>query len=576
MRKGSFIYLTILTLMFSACGLITKSHKTPQKSLQPPDVGYKGSDEVLFYYTEAIKFKTLGQREKSLHRLHKAIELDSMHMPSLYQLAYIYAPTEPQKALIYSQRAMALDSSNVWIKSQLGQLLITSRSYDKAIDIYQDLVEELPNETTNYRILAALHIQNNNSHTAINILDSAENKLGHIEVLSKLKIHAFKNLRLHDKAIIETKELIATHPDDYQYYLTLAELYAETREDSLAVVNYKKALNTDPEAIDILLSMSSYYKGVGDDQQLLATIKKLFISGKLGAYEMVNIYDKTTSNRDFYRKNFIQIKDLGLTLIIKYPNNEAIVKLYTNNLIYQGDLDEALKIYKELTKRDSVPLTYFITIMEMETYKKNIDSVELYSSKALALYPENIGLMLRRGAIFGHLKSYDKASDEYKSALKHATNDSIRSSIEGSIGDILYESGDSKRAYKQYRKALALFPKNTLVLNNYAYFLSEDNEDLELALSMAKQVMELHPRNATYLDTYGWILHKLGRSAEAKKVIQQAISLDSRNSSEILLHYGDIYHSLGDNFMAKIYWEKALKAGHDKLEINKRLETQDK
>ena len=96
------------------------------------------------------------------------------------------------------------------------------------------------------------------------------------------------------------------------------------------------------------------------------------------------------------------------------------------------------------------------------------------------------------------------------------------------------------------------------------------------SLQMSKRVVELSPKNATYLDTYGWILHKMGDHEEAKKIVQKAISLDSNNSSEILFHYVDILHSLGDDFMAKIYWRKALEAGHDKIEIEKRLETQSK
>ena len=70
------------------------------------------------------------------------------------------------------------------------------------------------------------------------------------------------------------------------------------------------------------------------------------------------------------------------------------------------------------------------------------------------------------------------------------------------------------------------------MLNNYSYFLSEQDKDLKRALEMSKKVMESEPGNATYIDTYGWILFKLGLYKEAKEQLVRAISLDSTGSEE--------------------------------------------
>ena len=575
MKKGGVIYIVIITMLLSACGAITKLH-TPPKPLQPTDVGYNGDDEALFYYTEALKRSYTGHKEETtLKLLHKAIEIDSNHVPSLYQLANIYSKSDINKATGYSKRAMEIDSSNLWIKGQLGQLLISAHNYSEATDIYEELIVELP-EPNNYRVLAALYHQDNKPFTAITTLESAEKKFGRIEELSAFKSYLLRELRLHDKAIAETKERINSYPYNYKNYLTLAELYAETKKDSLAYVNYEKALSINPNAIEILLSLTKYYKGIGNNNQLLITVKTIFETDKLTVPNMISMYNEMIADKTFYRKNIFQINDLALTLIMKYPNNPDILKLYTSNLIAQGKLDQALTLYKEQTKRDSVPIEYLNAVIDIEAYKKNIDSVEVYSALAISMYPENIDLRLRRAGIFSYLKKFDKARDEYKFALKHTENDSIRSSIEGMLGDIYHELGEPKKTYKQYDKALKLDTNNIVVLNNYAYFLSEDNTELKQALEMAKRVIVLSPGNATYLDTYGWILYKLGDKEQAKKIIQQAISLDSHNSSEILLHYGDVLQSLGDTFMAKIYWKKALEAGHDKIEIDKRVEIQNK
>ena len=138
--------------------------------------------------------------------------------------------------------------------------------------------------------------------------------------------------------------------------------------------------------------------------------------------------------------------------------------------------------------------------------------------------------------------------------------------------DVEHRRNNMKECYKAYEKALKLNPDNEGVLNNYAYFLSLENRDLERALKMVCRALELSANNPTYLDTKAWVLYKLGRYAEAKKVMQQALSFDRSQGYEYALYYGDILYALGEEFMAKVYWRKALERGADKDEITRRFE----
>ena len=127
-----------------------------------------------------------------------------------------------------------------------------------------------------------------------------------------------------------------------------------------------------------------------------------------------------------------------------------------------------------------------------------------------------------------------------------------------------HEKGSYKEAFRHYKRALSFNSDNALVLNNYAYFLSLRNEDLEKALRMAERAVELQPNNASYVDTKAWVLHTMGRNEEAKQVMRQALSLSSMQDASLLMHYGDILWSLGEKFMAETYWQKAVERGYDK------------
>ena len=66
-------------------------------------------------------------------------------------------------------------------------------------------------------------------------------------------------------------------------------------------------------------------------------------------------------------------------------------------------------------------------------------------------------------------------------------------------------------------RSLRYWPDNTMVLNNYAYFLSLEERDLEQALTMSSRVVALTDNNPTYLDTHGWVLFQAGTHGRSQE-----------------------------------------------------------
>ncbi len=139
-------------------------------------------------------------------------------------------------------------------------------------------------------------------------------------------------------------------------------------------------------------------------------------------------------------------------------------------------------------------------------------------------------------------------------------NDKMLAQFYSYLGDTYFQLKDNEHSDEAYEKALKIEPSNALVLNNYAYYLSLRNINLEKAEQMAKKAVELDPGNGSNQDTYGWVLFKLGRYEEAKEWIEKAIQT-GEESAVVLEHYGDVLWKLGNKKDAVKYWEKAGKAG---------------
>jgi tetratricopeptide (TPR) repeat protein len=125
------------------------------------------------------------------------------------------------------------------------------------------------------------------------------------------------------------------------------------------------------------------------------------------------------------------------------------------------------------------------------------------------------------------------------------------------LGDLSYQAGNRKEAYKYYRKTLRKAPNYNPVLNNYAYYLSLEKKKLKLAYEMSKKTIDSEPDNPTYLDTFAWILHLMGKDLEAKAIIKHALIYGGNESAAILDHYAEILYNLNEQDLAFRYWEQA-------------------
>jgi tetratricopeptide (TPR) repeat protein len=136
---------------------------------------------------------------------------------------------------------------------------------------------------------------------------------------------------------------------------------------------------------------------------------------------------------------------------------------------------------------------------------------------------------------------------------------------------LLYDArGEHDKSDRLYDDALSLYDDGTLqrdgmyflLLNNYAYALSERGVDLERALEMAQRAVAEEPANSSYLDTIGWIYYKLDDYFKARDYIEQALISSQKQGitpGPVLYdHLGDVYYKMGQHDRAVDYWERAL------------------
>ena len=570
-RKNGIVLSALVllgTLVFS-CSLFARSPRANAKNKKT----LPRAEQASLFYLEGIKSNVLeGDSARAKAWFKKVLEIDSTHSPSLYELASLTTLDQPEEALQYSLNADAIDTTNTWYKMQLGRLLIATQRYDSALTLYDQLIRMNPNDPDNYRLKALLYDQLGQPEKALEVLETAENRFGIIELLASHKLQLLLNTQQFDRAMAEARMLVETFPYNEDNYVVLAELYAMMNMNNLAQENYDKALSINPNSMRALASLNDFYKRQNDNVRFLETASKLFRLKEFPLETKLKFYEELFQNPSFVRNNFIQMGELVRTLAITYPEDLRTLELYAKYLIAGGSIEQALQLYKSHVT-DSIPQKQiFNDIIGMEAYLKRADSVDKYTTIALERFPEDAELRLQKASVTAYmLEKPQEAVPLFEEALKYAKTDSLRSVIYGAIGDNYHTLGDDRKCFKAYDKGMKLDTTNVSIYNNYSYFLSLRNERLDKALEWAQKAVRLDPNNPTFLDTYAWVLYQLGRYEEARIPMRQAISLDSDNNKELYVHYGDILYKLGDRFMASYYWKKALENGYDAQEIENRL-----
>ncbi len=540
-------------------------------------MGYVGALEPAFYYTEGLKVSQVrGDHVGAARLFDKAIETDSTHSPSYFAAANNIAMFDPELALRYSRRANGLEADNEWYRTQLARLLVMNMRYDEALSEYHELLRTSPDNPENYRMMAALYEVTRQPFAAIALLDSAETRFGRMEELTAMKREMYIKLNMLDEAIDESLAMIAEYPFDYRNYMIAGDLYLVRGRDSLARANLERAAALNPVGPDVLTSLSNYYRKTGDGPKFFATVKQIFRSGDMDVRAKIPMLREMIVDDEFFRRHYFGVSDLALILHGEYPSDFEVLELYARTLFAGGQTEDGLNLYKNYITDTTSMVAPFAFILEGEAFLNRVDSVNKYSQMAIERFPGDPELYFQRGSALMYMERTREAIDIYEKALEFAATDSLRAAAYQLIGDAYHQMGNDRRAFANYEKTLKLDPDNILALNNYSYFLSLTGRNLDKALRMSSRVMELEPGNATYIDTYGWVLYRMGRYEEAKKVLQQAVSLDRAASTELLVHYGDVLYELGEDYMARYYWDKALKAGYDEKEIEARMQRPEK
>lgn len=559
MNRGGFILL-FLSLFLADCVFCQETAKSQNLAKNAEAFSLGLENKFNENYSVAIE------------HFEKALELFPEDHASMYELSALYATLGlSEKGFEMIKKAVELDGSNKWYKIRLADFYKQQYDYDSFITIYDELLESDPNnlEYLEVYIDALLHLER--YEQVIEKLNVYEENVGVNEYISLQKIEIYNYIGKKNEILHEMEKLANAYPYETRYLSMLAETYMQSGRDKDAYQIYLKIKKLNPEDPYINIALLEYYKNQGELDKAFEEFILSIKNKNLDYNTKAQIYEFWFSEKSNDENTAKQAKAAGEAFVETHPDKEigyyVIGTVYFNDEIY----DQAQKYYLDAISRDSTNFISWYQLVFTDAELNNVDSLYKHSSTAMRFYPEQPIFYMFNGLSLIDMKRYEEAVKVLEKGRFMSADKKLTSSFDTYIADVYHELGNKEKMYEQYDRVLKNDPENVYVLNNYAYFLSLDNERLEDALKMSALTIEKEPKNVTYIDTYAWVLYKLGRYKEAKKWMEKVFSYDKNPQGINYEHYGDILYRLGDTKKAVQNWKKAKKLGETSEFIDQKI-----
>lgn len=513
-------------------------------------------------FDEAIRIRVMGNVDEVEGKLRAVIEKFPFNDAAYYELAkilnerYMYGD-----AKLEMEKAISFNAKNKWYHILYAQILSSNGEYNDAVKAWKKVLDMEPANLEYYNELAIAYVEADDFRKAIATYNAAEKKFGINEEFSIKKHKIWLAMSNVKNAALELKRLIVAFPFQTKYRAQLAELYVAGKQDDLALEQYKKIAEINPDDEYIHITLSDFYRTHGDKVKSWEELKKGFANPKLSIETKMNIVRSYNKNGITDQEIEKQLNEMIGILAKAHNDNPFVLNLYGATLLDDGKKEEARDVFYSSVGIDSANYEVWQRLMFIEWELQNIDGTIRTAKRMISLLPSYPVSYLVLGMGLMVEEKYEDAIKELKSGIGFVVNDDkLFVQFYMYIGDCYHQLCNDNETFKYYDMCLKIDPKNAYILNNYAYFLSSVDDRLSEARAMAERAIEYEPNSSAAMDTYGWILYKIGDYVEAEKWIRKAIENDKSNSSEVIEHLGDVVYMLGRIDEAVAEWEKAARA----------------
>lgn len=517
--------------------------------------------DILFH--EAMLQRQQRHHDAAFDLLMRCKELCPEASETYYFFAQYYSGMKQNdQALAAFEKAAELEPANATYMETLSDAYIMQKRYGDAVLVVKKLYEADKSREELLETLYHLYTGQEMYEEAIDVLDKLEQNNGKTERIALAKSRLYLQLDESDKSALEMKDLMEQHPNDLNYKTLYANAMMINGQRDEAVKLLCQVLDEEPDNIRAQVALKSYYSSEEDSSAVMDMTRRILLNPRATTEDKVYQMRSLIALNEDSDGDSTQILNLFREMLNQPNPDPDIAELTAAYMdlkkMPRDSIAQALELVLRLAPERTTPR---LQLVQYAWENDDNDSIISLCQAARQYNPEEMAFYYYQGMAYYRQDDTDHALEAFQNGISVINEDSspeIVSDFYAVMGDLLFLKDRKREAFEAYDSCLQWKPDNIGCLNNYAYYLSLDGENLEQAELMSYKTIKAQPTNSTYLDTYAWILFMEGRYAEARIYIDQALQNDSAVGAVVTEHAGDIYALSGDMEGAMALWRQAL------------------
>ena len=435
----------------------------------------------------ALVYANLGDSRRAVEMWEKAVG-QNPNRRNLVSLAGAYEDMRDYaNAIQVLRRAVDGEPDNVDLKRMLAQDLMLAEKLDEALAVYTEVIGDDPKDAQSLLRISQIHREKRDFDKAREALERAKGLEPDSIEIRYSEVTLLDDEGKHSEALAAMKKL------------------ADSTE--------KRYYNRGERAsrVALLERLALMYRSNEQYQQAAETFQQMAVTDpELGARAAAQVVETYRAARD-YKRAAAEAE----AAVKKFSDNRMVILTRATVLAEMGQAAEAAAEAKKIFASGPPDKEAWLSLAQIHEKSKNYPEM----GRALDEYEKLISgdeergtLLFMRGAMYERMKNYDSAEAQFRKAL---ALDPDNAGVLNYLGYMLADRDVRlEEAHKMIARALEIDPGNGAYLDSlgWVYYRMGRLEEAEAHL---RRALEDVPRDATIRDHLGDVLAGRGKFKEA-------------------------------------------------------------
>ncbi|HEY5688947.1 MAG TPA: tetratricopeptide repeat protein [Yeosuana sp.] len=407
-----FVFLSILLVPQYQFGQVDFNKK-------PDDDLGDLEDQFQELFFEALKQKGIENYDRSVEALIKCIAIDNSQSVLYFELGKNYIQLknfgDAEGAL---KTAVDKQPNNEWYLDALYSLYVEQNEQDKAIKTLKQLVGYHPDYKEE---LVALYISAKKYDDALELLDELDEELGISGTRDYMRNQIYAATGRKKDQIKNLEKRVDDNPDKEANYLALIYRYSENNENEKAFETAKELLKVNPNSQLVHLALYKFYLEKNEPEKAIESMKIVVQSSQIkpeAKLKVLSDFVAFVGKNPQYESALVE----ATTLAGDTKTSKSFIEI-AQYYLSKGDKNKALEYFQQALSLESDNFGVLRNILLLYIDLMQYDEAVSKSKSALDKYPSMPIIYLINGVALNKLKRAEEAVSILEAGLDYIIDD---------------------------------------------------------------------------------------------------------------------------------------------------------